>query len=313
MLQRQRKAQAVEREAELLFPERGEARPQAGIGHDDCNKRRQQQQNARRRSPAREVERSRAHPVAEPAEHRIGEGAFVPRSVVAAAVDEKGRRDQRAARLRAALVRVHPGLRPQDSRIVWRAGVGGNPKVVRHCLQIILGQGLRARHQLDVRVPEAFGILGALHELGGAAGKLDADERPMPEDVAQAIAELIAHFRDPLVGRAAIGAGVAPVFDESDVCIRGAENVVELFVHRPIEPIASRHVRHASFLAPDRITDKRGHCLRGDDLDQSAPLMGSLADRAGRRGVNRSHGRRGQGVGGLKWTRLGRGFPMIDG
>ncbi len=130
--------------------------------------------------------------------------------------------------------------------MVWRAGVGGNPKVVRHCLQIILGQGLRARHQLDVRVPEALGILGALHELGGAAGKLDADERPMPEDVAQAIAELIAHFRDPLVGRAAIGAGVASVFDEGDVSIRGAENVVELFVHRPIEPIAPRQVRHAS-------------------------------------------------------------------
>ena len=101
-----------------------------------------------------------------------------------------------------------------------------------------------------MRVPEAFGILGALHELGGAAGKLDADERPMPEDVAQAIAELIAHFRDPLVGRAAIGAGVAPVFDESDVCIRGAQNMVRLFVHRPIEPIAPRQVRHAKLQVP---------------------------------------------------------------
>jgi len=183
--------------------------------------------------------------MSERAEHRVGEGALVPWPVITTAIDEEGRRDHPAARRKATLVRFHPSLRARNRRIVLRAAVRGRAEVARHRAHVVLGQGFRARHQLDVRVPEALGIGGALHQLGGAAGKLDADQRPMAEDVAQAIAELVAHFGDPLVGRAAIGAGVASIFDERDGCIRWAENVVGLLVHRPVEPISPRCVRHA--------------------------------------------------------------------
>jgi hypothetical protein len=97
---------------------------------------------------------------------------------------------------------------------------------------------------LPVRVPEAFGVLGPLDQFGGAAGKFDADERPMTEDIAHPVAELIAHFGDPLVRDAAIGACVAAVFDERDGGVRRGEDVVG---HRPIEPIVQHHVRHGRY------------------------------------------------------------------
>jgi hypothetical protein len=95
-----------------------------------------------------------------------------------------------------------------------------------------------------VFVPKALRIRGALDQLGGASGKLDPNERPMTEDIAHAVAELIAHLGDPLVSRTAIGACVAAIFDERDGGVRGTENVVGLVIHWPIEPIAQRHVRH---------------------------------------------------------------------
>src|SRR5690606_32509663 len=50
-------------------------------------------------SPARKAQRGDSHLVAERAEHRVRERAFVPRAVVAAAVDEERRREVHAARL----------------------------------------------------------------------------------------------------------------------------------------------------------------------------------------------------------------------
>ena len=111
--------------------------------------------------------------------------------------------------------------------------------------QIVLGQDLRARHQLDVRVPETLRVGRALDQFGRAAGKIDADERPMAENIAHAVAELIAHLRDPLIGGAAIGAGVAAVFDERDGGARRSQDMVGSVIHRPIQPIAGRQVRHA--------------------------------------------------------------------
>lgn len=241
MQERQRKAAAVEGKAEPLLPERGEARPQGGVGQGDGDNRRQQQQDARRGSPAGEIERRRAHPVAECAQHRVGQRAFVPRPVVAAAIDEEGWSDDRPARRGAGLVHIDTRLRADDRRIVRPAAIGGNAEVACDRNDVVLGQGLRARHQLDVRVS------GPLDQFGGAAGKFDADERPMTEDIAHPVAELIAHFGDPLVRGAAIGACVAAVFDERDGGVRRAEDVVCLVIHRPIEPIAQRHVRHGKF------------------------------------------------------------------
>jgi hypothetical protein len=58
--------------------------------------------NSARITPARvgcsPLERGRAHPVAERAEHRVAQRAFVPWPIVAAAIDEEGGGDDRAAR-----------------------------------------------------------------------------------------------------------------------------------------------------------------------------------------------------------------------
>ena len=48
---------------------------------------------------------------------------------------------------------------------------------------------------------------------------LAARDRPVPEDVAQAVAELVARFGDALVGRPAVRARVAAVLDERDLGI----------------------------------------------------------------------------------------------
>jgi hypothetical protein len=223
MQQRLRKADAIERQPEFLFPERGEGWPEAALGQGDSGDCRQEQEDARRRSPAGEIERRRAHPVAERAQHRIGERALVPRPVVAAAIDEKGWSDQRSARRGAGLVRVHPRLRADDRRIVRRPAIGRHAEIARDRFEIVLGQDLRARHQLDVFLQEALRIRGALDQFGGAARNLDAGQRPVAKDVAHTIAELVAHLGDALVGCAAIGACVAAIFDQRDGGVRRAD------------------------------------------------------------------------------------------
>ena len=180
----------------------------------------------------------------ERAQHRIGKRAFVPRPVITAAIDEEGRGDDRPAGGGAGLVRVDPRLRADNRRLVRRPAIGGDAEVARDGVHVVLGQGFGARHQLDMRIPEILRVFGPLDQFGGAAGKLDADERPMAEDVAHAPAELVAHFRDPLVRRAAIGTRVAAVFDQRDGGVRSAQDVVGPVIHWPIEPIAQRHVRH---------------------------------------------------------------------
>jgi hypothetical protein len=87
-----------------------------------------------------------------------------------------------------------------DGGIVRRAAIGRHAEVARDRDQVVLGQDLRAGHQLHVLVPEAPGVGGALDQFGGAARKLDPDQRPMAKDVAHAIAELVAHLGDALVG-----------------------------------------------------------------------------------------------------------------
>ncbi len=81
-------------------------------------------------------------------------------------------------------------------------------------------------------VPERLGVGRALDQIGGAAGKLVAGERPMPEHIAQAVAKLIAHFGDALVGRAAMGTGIAAIFNQRDGRVRRPEHVVARLVDR---------------------------------------------------------------------------------
>ena len=54
------------------------AGPSGELVESDGDQRREQQQHAGRRPPAREVERRRAHPMAERAQHRVGEASFRP-------------------------------------------------------------------------------------------------------------------------------------------------------------------------------------------------------------------------------------------
>jgi hypothetical protein len=53
------------------------------------------------------------------------------------------------------------------------AGSSGRPQSAetprpRDRIDAVFGQRLRARHYLDVRVPKALGVLGPLHQFGGA-------------------------------------------------------------------------------------------------------------------------------------------------
>src|SRR3546814_3039368 len=58
-----------------------------------------------------------------------------------------------------------------------------------------------ARHQLDVRVPEAL-RLDQFHQLRRPPRQVAAGQRAMPEHVAQLVAETVAQVGDDLVGRA---------------------------------------------------------------------------------------------------------------
>ena len=108
--------------------------------------------------------------------------------------------------------------------------------------QIRLGQSGGARHQGDVRIPEVLGVGSVFDEFGGLSGDLDTDERIVAKDVADALAELIADLGDAFVGGAAIGAGIAAIFDEGDFGVRGAEGVVVGFVDGAVEPVAQYHL-----------------------------------------------------------------------
>jgi hypothetical protein len=60
----------------------------------------------------------------------------------------------------------------------------------------------------------------------------------MAEHIAQPVAELIADRGDLLIGGPAIRAGIAAIFDERDLRIFGAEDMVLGLIHRAVEPVA---------------------------------------------------------------------------
>ena len=220
--ERQPKIGAADDEPELCVPDSLEAGPERRVAERHREERRDQQQQARRRRPGGEVEGGGADPVAEGAEHRVGERALVPGAVVAPAVHVEGRGDQHAARLRAPLVRLDPGARRR--RIVARRWILA--ELGRDHPEVVLGQRRRAGHQRLVRAPERRVVLRGLDELGGAAGDVAAGQRLVAEDVAQPVAELGASLDDVLVGGAAVGTGVAAVLDQRDLGLGRPEDVV---------------------------------------------------------------------------------------
>lgn len=141
--------------------------------------------------------------------------------------------------------------------------------VPRNGDQIVLGQGFRTRHQLDMCSPEFVGAAGAFHQFGGAPGDIAADKGAMPEDVAQAFAEATADLDEFLVRCAAVGAGVAAIFNQRDLGVRRAEYVVPTLVHRAVEPTGLVRFGHRTSRLPTfRL---RSRCLACQDATVCFP------------------------------------------
>ena len=177
-----------------------------------------------------------AHAMTEPADHGIDKRTLVPGAVIAPPVDEEGRREHDAACARALLVRLDTRLGALD-RFLSLDCVRRGPEVIGYGSEVVLRQLARSRHQGDMGVPERLGVGRTLDQIGGAAGKLVAGERPMPEHIAQAVAKLIAHFGDALVGRAAMGTGIAAIFNQRDGSVGRPEHVIARLVDRTVQPI----------------------------------------------------------------------------
>jgi hypothetical protein len=101
-----------------------------------------------------------------------------------------------------------------------------------------LGQGLGARHQLDVGAPEAFLVGDRFDQLGGAPSQVVAAQRALAKAVAQTLSEVIAKLGDLLVRGAAIGTSVAPVLDEREARAVGAEHMVGSRIDLSVETTA---------------------------------------------------------------------------
>jgi hypothetical protein len=67
----------------------------------------------------------------------------------------------------------------------------------------------------------------------------------MAKHIAQPVAELVADGGDLLIGSAAIRTGIAAIFDEGDLGVGGAENMILVLIHRAVEPVARSRVEHA--------------------------------------------------------------------
>jgi hypothetical protein len=134
---------------------------------------------------------------------------------------------------------------------------GFRPEFRGHGAQIVFIQSGRARHQGDVRVPEAAG-LHALHQLRRATRDFAARDRPVPVYVAHTVAEAVADVGDALVGGAAVPAVVAAVFDQRDIGIGRTQDMVVCLVDRAIEP--ARGLQRGI----------RGHSDSGKGLDRQS-------------------------------------------
>ncbi len=174
-------------------------------------------------------------------QQRVGQRGFVPGPVVAAAIDEECRREGDAARACARDVGID-ALRGAARAIArGRAVRCRQREFAGHVVEIRLGEFRGARHQGNVRLPELLVGGGALGEIRRAAGDVAAGQRPLPEGVAQPVAEAVPHGGDALVGGAAVRAGIAAVLDEGDLGARGTEHVVVGHVHRTVESIVRQH------------------------------------------------------------------------
>ena len=101
-------------EAQRHFPQRGKGVAQRGVDEAHRQQRHRQQHQARGRCPPCEVQGGRLHAVTERTEHRLRQRHFVPRALVASAIDEEGRRCPYAALRGTGNVGVHSGTGGRD-------------------------------------------------------------------------------------------------------------------------------------------------------------------------------------------------------
>jgi hypothetical protein len=99
----------------------------------------------------------------------------------------------------------HPRSRVPHVIVVAECEVGVHGEVGGHRDEVILCELHRPCHQLDVRGPERLGRVRQLSELGSPKRESVVRERPVPEGVANTVAELVARLRDALVGSRALG------------------------------------------------------------------------------------------------------------
>ena len=98
-------------------------------------------------------------------------------------------------------------------------------------------------------LPETLRVGRALDKLGGAASEIAPRERLVAEDVAQPVAEPVAHLGDACIRRPAMRAGIAAIFDERNRRVVFSEHMVARGIDGPIEPVVEPPARHVYFSA----------------------------------------------------------------
>lgn len=181
--------------------------------------------------------------VAERAEHRVGQRAFVPGPRVTAAVDEERWRDSHAAAPRALDVPAHPRPRRRECRLV--CGVARRQvEALRDPREVSWRERRSALHQRLVNLPKlSRRLVGILRQFGGAGRVLAAGDWEVPEHVPHPIAEPAPQPRNDIVDRVAAGARVTAVLDQGHHRLGRPQNVVAAHVDRRVKHLQPR-IRH---------------------------------------------------------------------
>ena len=153
--------------------------------------------------------------MAEGGQHRVGKGTLVPRTGVAAAVDEKCGRRVNAAAVCALDILAHAQLRGFSCGVM-RAVAWRQFEVLRDPTEVTLRKNRTLLHECLVRPPELSGRLGSiLGKFGGACSKLVAGDWPAMERVLAQMSRWVgqllelARVEDP--ARLEDSAGLGPV------------------------------------------------------------------------------------------------------
>lgn len=182
----------------------------------------------------------------ERSEHRVGQRAFIPGALIAAAVDEKSRRHTCAAPLGALDVLTHPCLRRRQGEFVpcfarWQVEVTRDP------LKVALRERRPSLHQRLVNFPEPIRrFCRVLRQFGGSRRLRATGNGQVPKHVAHPLAEPVPQPLDDLVNRMTASAGIAAVLDEGHFRVGRPQNVIAAQVNRRFKHLRHRIYHHCS-------------------------------------------------------------------